>query len=143
MLDVAPTVETPHADAVEIDETDGAAIFGARVEALLTTLGEADRWRRQHRRVRTGASTGHKMVGLAGDPGKPPEYLPNGAKTHGLGYLRGLDRRQATMRPLIPRDRFEIASRPAAGRFDTLTLGFSWVVRRCPARSRRAGQHPA
>ncbi|WP_440099991.1 hypothetical protein [Streptosporangium sp. H16] len=73
---------------------------------------------------RTGASTDHKMVGLANDPSKLPEYFPNGDKTHGLGYLRGLDRRQATMRPLIPRDQFEIASRPAAGRFDEVTLGF-------------------
>ncbi|MER6171396.1 hypothetical protein [Streptosporangium sp. NPDC001681] len=73
---------------------------------------------------RTGTSTDHKMVGLASDPSKLPEYFPNGAKTHGLGYLRGLDRRQATMRTLIPRDQFAIASRPASGRFDDITLGF-------------------
>ncbi|MGW4639656.1 hypothetical protein ACWEN6_14065 [Sphaerisporangium sp. NPDC004334] len=86
---------------------------------------------------RTGASTDHKMVGLANDPSKLPEYFPNGEKTHGLGYLRGLDRRQATMRPLIPRDEFAIASRPAAGAFDQATLGFYEEYFHGRARGRR------
>ena len=66
------------------------------------------------------------MVGLPSDPSKLPEYFRDGSKTHGLGYLTGIDRRPAAPWRAIPvRDAFGIATSPAAGRLDDRTL--AWI----------------
>lgn len=86
---------------------------------------------------RTGSSTDHHMVGLAKDPSKLPEYFRNGAKTHGLGYLTGVDRRPAaSWRSMPVRDAFGIASTPAAGRLSERTLSYMEEYRHQTARGR-------
>jgi hypothetical protein len=75
---------------------------------------------------RTGSSQDHAMVGLPADPSRLPEYFRDGSKTHGLGYLTGIDRRPSAPWRAIPvRDAFGIASTPAAAKLDERTLG--WV----------------
>ncbi|MEU8195202.1 hypothetical protein AB0C10_15620 [Microbispora amethystogenes] len=75
---------------------------------------------------RTGTSADHHMVGLKADPSKLPEYFAGtNLKTHGLGYIKGVDNRPgAKWRTLTFRDLYSIATRPAAGRIDPVTLGF-------------------
>jgi len=75
---------------------------------------------------RTGSSQDHGMVGLPADPSKLPEYFRDGSKTHGLGYLTGIDRRPSAPWRAIPvRDAFGIASTPPAAKLDERTLG--WI----------------
>ncbi|WP_214417060.1 hypothetical protein [Sphaerisporangium fuscum] len=73
---------------------------------------------------RTGDSVSQGMLGMLNDPSKLPQYFDNGQKTHGLGYIVGIDRRQATFRSVIPEDPYGIASRPPAGRLDEVTAAF-------------------
>lgn len=76
--------------------------------------------------LRTGSSTDHGMVGLPADPSKLPQFFRDGAKTRGLGYTTGIDRRpSATFRAMPVRDAFGIASTPSAGKLGALTLG--WI----------------
>ncbi len=75
--------------------------------------------------LRTGSSTDYKMVGLPADPSKLPERFRNKDKTHGLGYLTGVDCRPAATARMMPvRDAFGIASTPAAGELGERTLAF-------------------
>lgn len=76
--------------------------------------------------LRTGSSTDHSMVGLPADPSKLPERFRNKDKTHGLGYLTGIDCRPAATARMMPvRDAFGIASTPAAGELGERTL--AWI----------------
>ncbi|MEU8151824.1 hypothetical protein [Nonomuraea sp. NPDC048901] len=87
--------------------------------------------------LRTGSSTDNAMVGLPADPSKLPEYFRNGAKTHGLGYTTGVDRRpSAALRMMPVRDAFGIASTPPAGELGERTLGFIEEYRHHAARGR-------
>ncbi|MGA4989838.1 hypothetical protein [Nonomuraea bangladeshensis] len=73
--------------------------------------------------LRTGSSADHNMVGLPADPSKLPERFRNKDKTHGLGYLTGVDCRPAATARMMPvRDAFGIASEPAAGELGERTL---------------------
>lgn len=94
--------------------------------------------------LRTGSSVDHKMVGLPADPSKLPEYFRNGGKTHGLGYLTGVDRRPAAAARMMPvKDAFGIASTPAAGNLGERTLGFIEEYRHHQARGRTPKAVPA
>ncbi|MEV4749107.1 hypothetical protein AB0K21_22235 [Streptosporangium sp. NPDC049248] len=75
---------------------------------------------------RTGSSVDHGMVGLKADPSKLPEFFQGTTnKTHGLGYIKGVDARPgAKWRSLTFRDLYEVANRPAVGVIDEMTLGF-------------------
>lgn len=75
---------------------------------------------------RTGSSVDHGMVGLKADPSKLPEFFQGTRnKTHGLGYIKGIDNRPgAKWRSLTFRDLYEITHRPAVGVIDQMTLGF-------------------
>ena len=76
--------------------------------------------------LRTGSSTDHTMVGLPADPSKLPERFRNKDKTHGLGYLTGIDCRPAATARMMPvRDAFGIASEPAAGALGERTQ--AWI----------------
>lgn len=76
--------------------------------------------------LRTGSSTDHSMVGLPADPSKLPERFRNKDKTHGLGYLTGIDCRPAATARMMPvKDAFGIASTPAAGALGERTL--AWI----------------
>ncbi|MFI7470529.1 hypothetical protein [Nonomuraea sp. NPDC049646] len=75
--------------------------------------------------LRTGSSADHNMVGLPADPSKLPERFRNKDKTHGLGYLTGVDCRPAATARMMPvRDAFGIASTPAAGSLGERTLAY-------------------
>lgn len=72
---------------------------------------------------RTGESVSQQMLGMANDPSKLPEFFPgSGKKTHGLGYIVGVDRRQATFRNLLTRDPYGIAASPPGYQVDEGTL---------------------
>ncbi|TDD54614.1 hypothetical protein E1286_05340 [Nonomuraea terrae] len=87
--------------------------------------------------LRTGSSQDHGMVGLPSDPSKLPEYFRDGSKTHGLGYLTGVDRRPgATARMMPVRDAFGIASTPAAGQLGERTLAWMDEYRHHKTRGR-------
>lgn len=87
--------------------------------------------------LRTGSSTDHGMVGLPADPSKLPQYFRDGSKTHGLGYIVGVDRRPAATARMMPvRDAFGIASTPAAGQIGERTLGYMEEWRHQQARGR-------
>lgn len=88
--------------------------------------------------LRTGSSTDHTMVGLPADPSRLPEYFRDKSKTHGLGYLTGVDRRPAASWRAMPvRDAFGIATTPAAGQLGERTLGFIEQYEHERARGRR------
>lgn len=88
---------------------------------------------------RTGSSSDHHMLGIKADPAKLPEYFRNGEKTHGLGYISGVDRRPAApWRSIRVRDAFGIATTPAAGGIDERTLGYMEEYRHQHARGRTA-----
>ncbi|MGC5012488.1 hypothetical protein ACLQ2R_17125 [Streptosporangium sp. DT93] len=75
--------------------------------------------------LRTGSSADHNMVGLPADPSKLPERFRTKDKTHGLGYLTGVDCRPAATARMMPvRDAFGIASQPAAGQLGERTLAY-------------------
>jgi hypothetical protein len=75
--------------------------------------------------LRTKSSSDHNMVGLPADPSKLPERFRNKDKTHGLGYLTGVDCRPAAPVRMLPvRDPFGIACTPAAGTLGDRTLGY-------------------
>lgn len=87
--------------------------------------------------LRTGSSTDHKMVGLPADPSKLPERFRNKDKTHGLGYLTGIDCRPAATARMMPvRDAFGIASTPPAGQLGERTLAWMEEYRHHKARGR-------
>lgn len=89
---------------------------------------------------RTGSSLDHAMVGLSADPSLLPEHFRDGSKTHGLGYITGIDQRpNARMRSLIPRDAYAIATNPPAARLDDFTLQVIEEWRN----QRRRGRTPA
>ncbi|GAA1769686.1 hypothetical protein [Nonomuraea bangladeshensis] len=75
---------------------------------------------------RTGSSQDWHMVGLAADPSTLPEYWEGTKdKTHGLGYMKGIDNRPGgKWRASISRDLYAIATSPAAGQLDEMTLSF-------------------
>ncbi|MFI9553148.1 hypothetical protein [Nonomuraea endophytica] len=73
---------------------------------------------------RTGESVSQGMLGMINDPSKLPQYFADGSKTHGLGYIIGIDRRQASYRSIIPEDSYGIACKPPAGQLDEVTAGF-------------------
>jgi hypothetical protein len=87
--------------------------------------------------LRTGSSTDYNMVGLPADPSKLPERFRNKDKTHGLGYLTGVDCRPAATARMMPvRDAFGIASTPAAGAIGERTLAWMEEYRHHAARGR-------
>lgn len=87
--------------------------------------------------LRTGSSTDHNMVGLPADPSKLPERFRNKDKTHGLGYLTGVDCRPAATARMMPvRDAFGIASTPPAGQLGERTLAWMEEYRHHKARGR-------
>lgn len=87
--------------------------------------------------LRTGSSADHHMVGLPADPSKLPERFRNKEKTHGLGYVTGIDCRPAASARMMPvRDAFGIASTPAAGSLGDRTLGFMEEFRHHRSRGR-------
>lgn len=99
--------------------------------------------------LRTGSSVDYNMVGLPADPSKLPERFRNKAKTHGLGYLTGIDCRPAASARMMPvRDAFGIASTPAAGEIGERTLGFIEEYHhhksqgRTPKAAKTAERHP-
>ncbi|MEV4059752.1 hypothetical protein [Nonomuraea dietziae] len=72
---------------------------------------------------RTGDSVSQNMLGMQNDPSKLPEHFsPSGNHTKGLGYIVGIDRRQAMWRAMIPRDPYGIALEPPAGVLDAFTV---------------------
>lgn len=72
---------------------------------------------------RTGDAVSQNMLGMQNDPSKLPEHFsPSGNHTKGLGYIVGIDRRQAMWRAMIPRDPYGIALLPAAGVLDEFTV---------------------
>nr|SAP16324.1 hypothetical protein BN4615_P10987 [Nonomuraea gerenzanensis] len=72
---------------------------------------------------RTGDSVSQNMLGMQNDPSKLPEHFsPSGNHTKGLGYIVGIDRRQAMWRSMIPRDPYGIALQEAAGVLDEFTV---------------------
>lgn len=74
---------------------------------------------------RTGDSVSQNMLGMQEDPSQLPEYfVPSGNPTHGLAYIVGIDRRQASWRAMIPEDPHGIAIQPAAGVLDASTVRF-------------------
>lgn len=75
---------------------------------------------------RTGSSQDWHMVGLAADPSLLPEFWEGTQeKTHGLGFMKGVDNRPSgKWRASISRDLFGAAIKPSAGRLDDLTAGF-------------------
>ncbi|WP_219470141.1 hypothetical protein [Nonomuraea rhizosphaerae] len=75
---------------------------------------------------RTGSSQDWNMVGLAADPSLLQAFWEGTRdKTHGLGYLKGIDNRPGgKWRAAISRDLYEIATSPAAGKLDDITAGF-------------------
>ncbi|QFY09668.1 hypothetical protein GBF35_26105 [Nonomuraea phyllanthi] len=75
---------------------------------------------------RTGSSQDWHMVGLAADPSTLPEFWEGTReKTHGLGFMKGIDNRPGgKWRASISRDLFGIATSPAAGQLDDITRGF-------------------
>jgi len=76
--------------------------------------------------LRTGSSADHHMVGLPSDPSKLPERFRNKEKTHGLGYLTGVDCRPSAPARMMPvRDAYGIATSPAAGSLGERTL--AWI----------------
>ncbi len=84
---------------------------------------------------RTGSSQDWHMVGLAADPSTLPEFWEGTReKTHGLGFMKGIDNRPGgKWRPSISKDLYAVATSPAAGRIDDITAGFFeeyWVMRR-------------
>jgi len=94
--------------------------------------------------LRTGSSTDHNMVGLPADPSKLPERFRNKDKTHGLGYLTGIDCRPAATARMMPvRDAFGIASEPAAGSLGERTLAWIEEYRHHVSRGRDPREVPA
>lgn len=73
--------------------------------------------------LRTGESGSHDMMGLKLDPSKLPAYFADGSKTQGLGYIKGPDMREtAQFRAEYVDDPYGIASMPAAGHLDAMSL---------------------
>lgn len=71
---------------------------------------------------RTGDAVSQNMLGMQNDPSKLPEnFSPSGNHTKGLGYIVGIDRRQAMWRAMIPRDPYAIALEDPAGVLDAFT----------------------
>lgn len=94
--------------------------------------------------LRTGSSADHNMVGLPADPSKLPERFRNKEKTHGLGYLTGIDCRPAATARMMPvRDAFGIASTPPAGELGERTLGYIEEFRHHAERGRDPRDVPA
>ncbi|MEV0151478.1 MULTISPECIES: hypothetical protein [unclassified Nonomuraea] len=75
---------------------------------------------------RTGSGQDHHMVGLAADPSSLPEFWEGTReKTHGLGFIKGVDNRPGgKWRASISRDLYGIATSPAAAQLDDITRGF-------------------
>ncbi|MFI7705526.1 hypothetical protein [Nonomuraea sp. NPDC049480] len=75
---------------------------------------------------RTGSSQDWHMVGLAADPSTLPEFWDGTReKTHGLGFIKGIDNRPGgKWRASISRDLYGIATSPAAAQLDDITRGF-------------------
>lgn len=94
--------------------------------------------------LRTGSSADHNMVGLPADPSKLPERFRNKDKTHGLGYLTGIDCRPAATARMMPvRDAFGIASTPPAGELGERTLAWIEEYRHHVSRGRNPREVPA